>query len=285
MRPLFRLSDNGGNAVATRNPAANIQVNPKNVALDTFNKISNDQNITELNAIKLAMSQQNRSDDRQTKALEAMIKDPQNAASYARAYGIQITPDIQDMLNNPREAQLMIDGLKMAKMAGIDKYDAMKQFTAAYMQSGGDPLSAMESVKGYTSTREDYIQLQRDKAMRREPQANTGGRGVHSFGGTDYKVGNLPTGTRLNLKTGQIEYIPGTSPEMLKKQPQSSMLTGIEEDANVVQPNANPALTPEQLKAAVNYHLGSQSPHFNEMQPTPAPSPINLEDDLYGVRD
>lgn len=95
-------------------------------------------------------------EEREIKAMDAMLKDPRNAEMIARSYGVQMTPQIHEMLQNPKVAQQMTDALKLAKDSGLDRYESIQEFVTGYMQSGGDAIKAMESVTDKQSLKELY---------------------------------------------------------------------------------------------------------------------------------
>lgn len=90
----------------------------------------------------------------QIRGMTQMVKDPANAKLYADAYKISYTPELQELLKDPRRSQQMIESVEMAKSMGVDTYDGYKAFAGAYMQSDGDPFAAASALDNYVSNKD-----------------------------------------------------------------------------------------------------------------------------------
>lgn len=145
-----------------------------------------------------------RQSEREIKAMEAMLKNPQQAQAIAQSYGVQITPQIEEMLQHPKEAQQLNEAIKLAKDSGLDRYQSIQEFVTGYMQSGGDPMQAMESVTDKASLKETYYNT----------IANRPGRGS---GTNPYGNGRVlqPNGDVIDYTAG-IKYKPDGTGEYIK---------------------------------------------------------------------
>ncbi len=85
--------------------------------------------------------------DRQIKAYEAMIENPEMAPVIAQQYGVRFDENIAQLLKHPRQARMAVEGAKMAKDLGITNADTTGAFVGAYIQSGGDHMKALGEVQ------------------------------------------------------------------------------------------------------------------------------------------
>jgi hypothetical protein len=203
--------------------------------------------------------QDQRESEKEIKAMEAMLKNPQQAQAIAQSYGVQITPEIEDMLTQPQVAQQMSEALKLAKDAGLDRYQSIQEFVTGYMQSGGDPMQAMEAVTDKSSLKEVYYNT----------IANRPGRG-----GTSNPFGpgrvQQPDGSVIDYTKGIVydtkggaKHITGPNGKPIIPPKAGNSLADVLGDGGAA-PEAGgdldgtqqPELSPEALEALVKKHTG-----------------------------
>jgi hypothetical protein len=100
-------------------------------------------------------AQQKLSHDNEIKAFDEMLRNPQQAPTIAKQYGVDYTPELESVFKNPAVAAKMIDGAKIASSIGIDNVDTANVFVKRYVESGGDANAAQESIKGMKLESED----------------------------------------------------------------------------------------------------------------------------------
>jgi len=109
----------------------------------------------------------------------------------------------------PVEASFMApltEALKMAKESGLDRPESIQQFVTGYMQSGGDPLEAMNAVSDKTSLKELYYKNVTGRQGKTNPHP-----GVKDVAGYTYTPD--PTGAG----PGAYTKIPGLDDSMYKR--------------------------------------------------------------------
>lgn len=108
-----------------------------------------DNAMKQIEAQKAArIAAQDKALDRQIKAMEAMMANPQAAQAIAQAHGIAYTPQLAQILAQPAAAKMAIDGAKMAKSLGITDAQTASTFMGEYINSGGNAQKASEAVQG-----------------------------------------------------------------------------------------------------------------------------------------
>ena len=177
--------------------APNVKFPGRNVAADGIQEQMNRDREFDRGQARDQFERDRYQAEREVKAMDAMLKDPRNAEGIAQAYGVQMTPQIQEMLQNPKIAQQMNEAIKMAKDSGLDRPQSIQEFVTGYLQSGGDPLKAMDAVTDKQSIKEIYYNNQM--------QAKTG------------SAVKPVTGYRYNPNTEMYEKIPGLDPSHYKR--------------------------------------------------------------------
>lgn len=86
--------------------------------------------------------------NRRDQAFEKIAQNPEMADQLAQQYGIQITPEMRELFKNKQATKLLVDGGKIAKDMGIQRYETAKIFVENYVKSNGDILAATAAVEG-----------------------------------------------------------------------------------------------------------------------------------------
>lgn len=85
----------------------------------------------------------------QRDALYKMLDNPHAAQMIAKQAGINYTPELNELVKQPKLLKLTADGASLAKEMGVKDYEAARQFTQAYVQSNGNAMAAMSAIEGY----------------------------------------------------------------------------------------------------------------------------------------
>lgn len=81
-----------------------------------------------------------------TEAYKAMLADPQNAGMIAKGYGIDMTPELQGMLQQPQLMKNVIDATEFSEKMGIKNPEAAKKIMmeAAKQAQAGKAFNPVE---------------------------------------------------------------------------------------------------------------------------------------------
>lgn len=201
----FKINTVDANNILGAPPVNNVPLPTNNVAAESYYDRQDKTRTLDRQDRQQQFEQDKYHSEREVKAMDAMLKDPKNAQAIARAYGVQLTPEIQDMLANPQMAQQMTDALKMAKDSGLDRPESIQEFVTGYITSGGDPLKAMESVTDKSSLKELYY------------NSRINNQGRHTGGSNPYGGGRVqqPDGRVFDYTKGII-YNPDGSADYMK---------------------------------------------------------------------
>lgn len=150
--------------------------------------------------------------NRRDKVYEIMLENPDKASTIAQSYGVEFSPEMQELFKDPALAKLTLDGAKLAKNIGVSNPEAAKIFTQTYVTSNGNAAQAMDAIKDVRAGKfEPPNTSGLPKGMAWDEQS---GRPVAIPGvshGDYYKGeggGNLPAGYRWG-DNGEAEPIPG----------------------------------------------------------------------------
>lgn len=293
MRPIYNIPVSGGENVGQLIGGAHYSgVNFKDTSNygDAADKAAQEQRANNSDA-RAQTSQdfniQKYGEEREMRAMDEMLKDPENAAYIAHAHGVQMTPQIEQMLQNPIQAKLMVEGLKMAKESGLDRPDSIHQFVGGYLQSQGDPMAAMDAVQDKSTLKELYY-----KTIAARPNQ----RSQNVINGYVYYPAQ---GIRISQSTGQTEAIPGFTPDMRPGKPDATaaLLKGLSDTPNgtptaggATQPAPGGDITPAQADAWARQNHGKSLSDYKAlsggeagsgatMKPAALPMPPQLPND------
>lgn len=88
------------------------------------------------------------SDARELKMWGDMLSKPQMAPAIAKAYGMEFTPEMEQMLAHPKQTAQAVEAAKIWKDMGGKNPEAARTFIKSMMQNGGDFNASIESLKG-----------------------------------------------------------------------------------------------------------------------------------------
>lgn len=119
-------------------------------------------------------AQNAKAQEMQLEGYRAILKNPSNAQALAQMYGIDYTPDLQQVLQNPLVLENVVKAVEMGKAAGINNPEALQELMkdAAMIGAQGkpfNPISSMSRIQGMetqapmTPYQQQSIDLQRDR--------------------------------------------------------------------------------------------------------------------------